>query len=171
MRMAPMWKKKKLSRTLEGAWVTAHPASTHFLSVVDIGLIQNKRCPVVQAATKLEAGIHATEHLKMDTTTTQNSCILKARKALLKQMSNSDVIPGKMKARFEKIEGTNDDVLDGREVILKRFKLFKRHLMNAVVPNQIFLAKKSEQKIGNTNFRSLETAGRTFTTSEPRKAQ
>jgi hypothetical protein len=73
-----------------------------------------------------------TEHLEMDTST-RKSHILNMHKALLKQMSNSDVIPGKMKARFERIEGSNNAVLNG-EVILKRFKLFKRHGMNAVAP-------------------------------------
>jgi hypothetical protein len=39
-RMAPMPKKKKLSRMLEEAWVTAaRPASTCSFSLVDIGLI------------------------------------------------------------------------------------------------------------------------------------
>jgi hypothetical protein len=66
----------------------------------------------VQATIILEAGIHVTEHLEMDAST-KRSCILKmCKKALLKQMSNSDVIPGEiMKARFEKIEGTADDAV------------------------------------------------------------
>jgi hypothetical protein len=87
----------------------------------------------------LEAGIHTTEHLEMDTST-QN--ILKMCKALLKQMSNSEVVPTGMKEKFEKIEGTNDAVLNGK-VILKRFKLFKRLVMNSAVP----LLPKNVQEI------------------------
>jgi hypothetical protein len=86
----------------------------------------------VQAAMISEAGIRATEHLEMDATN-QNNCILKMHKALLKQMTNSDVVPGELKASFQKIEGTADDVLNG-EAILKRFKPFKGKMMNTIVP-------------------------------------
>jgi hypothetical protein len=57
--------------------------------------VDEKRHPAVQAAMILEAGIGTTEHLEMDTTN-QNNCVLKMCKALLKQMTNSDVIPGEM---------------------------------------------------------------------------
>jgi hypothetical protein len=94
--------------------------------------VDEKRHPAVQAAMILEAGIRTREHLEMDTTNESN-CILKMHRALLKQMTNSNVIPGEMKASFQKIEGTTDNVLNG-EVILKRFKLFKGKMMNAIVP-------------------------------------
>ena len=94
--------------------------------------VDAKRSPAVQAAMILEAGIRTTEHLERDTAN-QHSYILKMYKALLKQLISSDIISGKMKGKFQKIEGTTDNVLSG-ETILKRFKLFKRHMMNSIVP-------------------------------------
>jgi hypothetical protein len=94
--------------------------------------VDEKRHPAVQAAMISEAAIRTTEHLEMDAAN-QNNCILKMHKALLKQMTNSDIVPGELKASFQKIEGTADDVLNG-EAILKRFKPFKGKMMNNIVP-------------------------------------
>ena len=77
----------------------------------------------------LEAGIRAAEHLEMDAPH-QHSCV---RRALLKQMISSDVISGDVKGKFQKIEGTVDDLLSG-EAVLKQLKLLKRHMVNKIAP-------------------------------------
>ena len=80
----------------------------------------------------LEASIRAAEHLEMGTPH-QRSCVLNTRKALLKQMISSDIVSGDTKGKFQKIEGTADNVLSGK-AILKRFKLLRRHMVSDIVP-------------------------------------
>ena len=89
----------------------------------------------MQAATILEAGIRAAEHLEADTPH-QGSCALKTREALLKQMISSDVISGDIKGKFQKLEGATDSVLGG-EAILKRLKLLRRKMVSTPLGTQL----------------------------------
>jgi hypothetical protein len=95
--------------------------------------VDEKQYPAVQAAIILEVGIRNSEDLEK-CTSDQHSFCLKTYKKLVTEMIRTDVIPRDLKGKFSTIEGTSTaNELTGKQ-ILKRYKLFKKYMMNTLVP-------------------------------------
>jgi hypothetical protein len=95
--------------------------------------VDEKRYPAVQAAIILEVGIRNSEGGEKSAVE-QHSFCLKSYNHILRKMVASKLIPSELKEKFKRIDGTaTANVLSG-EGILTKYKLFKKHLMNSLIP-------------------------------------